>query len=263
MDPLQKKYADMLNNLKQMGKVAVALSGGVDSALLAIAAKEALGEKARAVTVITPYMHGREASEAQEFARFYKLKHQIIPVAIPEEILLNPRDRCYRCKKVLFQSIVDLCSGNDFRIVEGSNFNDKNVYRPGLQALRELGIFSPLLECQLTKKEIRLLAKEKGLRVWDKPSNACLLTRFPYNCSISTDKLKMVEEAEILIQNLGFKNTRVRVHGDLGRIEVDQENAAGFWQGEIAEKVVHKLKILGFQFITVDLEGFRSGCFDA
>lgn len=262
MDQIQKKYAELLNKLNQMGEVVVALSGGVDSALLAFAAMEALGEKMQAVTLMTPYMHAREACEAEGFARQYKLKHQIIPVEIPEEILLNPQDRCYHCKKRLFQSLIDLYFGSDFKVVEGSNLNDKNVYRPGLLALKELGIFSPLLECQLTKKEIRLLAKEKGLKVWDKPSNACLLTRFPYDCPISTDKLKMVEEAEEFIQDLGFRNVRVRVHGDLGRIEVHQEDKAGFWQGEITEKVVYKLKKLGFQFITVDLEGFRSGCFD-
>jgi len=263
MNKARKKYAELMNKLRRMGKVVVALSGGVDSALLAKAAREALGEEAQAVTVLTRYLHSREAYEAEEFAQSQKLKHQFIHVAVPEGILSNPRDRCYQCKKVIFQSIVDLFSENDFKVVEGSNLNDKNVYRPGLQALREMGIFSPLLECELTKNEIRLLAKEKGLEVWDKPSNACLLTRFPYDCAITPAELKTVEEAEEFIRNLGFKNVRVRVHGNLSRIEVEQEQAIGFWQGEIAETTVRKLKELGFQFVTLDLEGSRSGCFDA
>jgi len=268
MREVYKKYDTLINQLAGMKNMIVALSGGVDSALLAYAANEALGENVQTVTVVPPYVHQWEVQVAKETAQRLKIKHRALEVPFPEEIRQNPKDRCYHCKKVLFQKMIDTVNENasvetkTYHIVEGSNVDDTRVYRPGRKALQEMGIRSPLLDCGLTKDEIRSLAKEKELKVWDKPSNTCLLTRFPYGTTLDLNQIRKVEEAEQLIKALGFEKIRVRAHGDLLRIEIDKEKAVVFVQEERSTLIVKKLKDLGFNYITLDLEGIRLGCFD-
>ena len=248
--------------IASLESVAVAFSGGVDSTLLLKVAHDVLGDKAIAVTAKSVSFPERELNEAKTFCADNNIK-QIICES--EELEIegfrdNPRNRCYLCKKELFTKILAIARENNIaNVVEGSNLDDLGDYRPGLQAIEELGIKSPLRAAGLSKAEVRELSWELGLKTWDKPSFACLASRFVYGERITPEKLNMVGKAEDLLISLGFKQVRVRIHGDIARIEVLPEDFARIIQDDTRTKIYDTLKNLGFSYVTLDLKGYRTG----
>lgn len=246
--------------------VAVAFSGGVDSSLLlkmACEAAEKTGKKVYAAVVHTMLHPAGELEAAKEAAA--KMGAEPCALYIDElkeaGIENNPEDRCYRCKKHLFQKIRELASEKGTSVIlEGTNEDDLHVYRPGIRAVRELKIYSPLADAGFSKEEVRALAGEYGLEASSKPSMPCLATRFPYGARLTYDKLHQADQGEIFLRNLGFKNVRIRVYGDLVRLEIDKEEMGGLIAQK--EKIIEYLKKLGYSYITLDLEGFRSGSMD-
>lgn len=253
--------SEKLNNiLKGLNTAVVAFSGGVDSSLLLYKAHKINKKGIIAVTIKTPYIPAREIEEATEFTQKYGIKHKILNISFPEIIRHNPVERCYLCKKTLFTQIVDFAAKNQYRhILDGSNADDTEEFRPGMKALKEMGIRSPLLESGLTKKEIRELLHREGLNIWDKPAMACLLTRIPYNTEIKPEILKMIEEAENILFEKGYPGTRVRIHEDVARIECLPGYIEKIIQDSHREDIVVNLKRIGFRYVSLDLEGYRTG----
>lgn len=257
---------EKLEALKQyfikLGDVLVAYSSGVDSTFLLKVAHDVLGERAVAVTVQSCLFPGRESAEAEDFCRKEGIR-QIICNADEMEIpgfSGNPKDRCYLCKKDLFEKIGQIAAAERIEhIAEGSNVDDMGDYRPGLRAVAELGILSPLREAGLTKAEIRYLSKKLGLVTWEKPSFACLASRFVYGETITKEKLGMVEQAEQLLLDLGFRQMRVRIHGTMARIEVLPEEIERLASKEIREVVTARFREYGFTYVAMDLAGYRTG----
>lgn len=260
---VMEKYEKLKRIIKECRRVAVAFSGGVDSTLLLYAAKDALGEDAIAITVSAQFVSEREGYEAVEFCDEIGVKQIIAKVdglAI-EGFAENPPERCYICKKALFKKILEIAENEGIQaVLEGSNLDDDGDYRPGMKALSELGIRSPLKEAGLTKDDIRNISKELGLPTWDKPSFACLASRFVYGERITREKLKMVDEAEKLLVAIGLKQFRVRMHGeDLARIEVPNDDSSLKLIMDNRAIIVKNLKDLGFKYISLDLQGYRTG----
>ena len=257
-----EKLIKLQEYIKELGNVAVAFSSGVDSTFLLKVAHDVLGDNVIAVTARSSSFPGREFDEAATFCRNEGIKQIIVN---SEELDIegfssNPKNRCYICKKELFTKMISAAKENGItNIAEGSNIDDNGDYRPGLQAVAELGILSPLRYADLTKAEIRDLSKEMGLPTWDKPSFACLASRFVYEETITEEKLHMVDEAEQLLFDLGFRQVRVRIHGDIARIEIMPEEFDKLVSDEIRTKVNVKLKKLGFSYVTMDLTGYRTG----
>jgi pyridinium-3,5-biscarboxylic acid mononucleotide sulfurtransferase len=246
--------------LKDLRSFVIAFSGGVDSSFLLHRAQSLRNLKIVAVTIRTPYIPEREINEAIAFTKFHGIDHKIIDVAFPEIIRHNPVERCYLCKKILFNKILDFARDNGFRhILDGTNADDKGEIRPGLKALKEMSVVSPLADAGLTKKEIRTLAQKAGLEFWDKPAMACLLTRIQYDTEISDGILRMIEEAEDLLLESGYPGTRVRVHGDIARIECMPGYLEKIIHDPSREHLVDNLKKIGFRYISLDLEGYRTG----
>jgi uncharacterized protein len=255
-----EKYASLINNLQRLQKVVLAFSGGVDSTFLLKVAKEALGDNVKAVTILSPYIPKWEIEEAKQLAAELGVLYEIIEVPIIDEIKNNPENRCYLCKKAVFSMIKTLAKEEGYHyVIDGTNFDDIGDYRPGLKALEELNIKSPLLECKLTKMEIRSLSKELGLNTWDKPPYACLLTRIPYGNELKVEDFEKIEKAEKYMMALGFRAIRVRCHGNLARIEVDRKDRSKLFDEEILDQISSKFKEFGFRYITMDLEGYRVG----
>lgn len=256
----QAKWQRLGEIFKEMGSAIVAFSGGVDSGLLSVAAYRALGDKFRAVTIHSPVDAPDEVETAQALAQQVGFAHQVIELDDLENpmFVANPPDRCYHCKLARLHAIRAIAKQDGFAAVcEGSNADDGTDYRPGRRAVSELGGRSPLAEAGLTKAEIRSLAQALGLLVWDRPSAPCLATRFPYGTVITPEGLHQVGEAEAYLKQLGFGPLRVRHHGAVARLEVSPEQIARLIEQRAA--VAAHLKQLGYQYVAVDLEGYRSG----
>ena len=257
---MREKYKKLTGILSGCGRLAVAFSSGVDSAFLLFAAREALGENVTAFTASAPVFPERERRESAEFCERYGIKRIEV---FPELLSLgafknNPPDRCYHCKKLLMGAIKKAAAAEGFSLVaEGSNADDAGDWRPGMRAVRELGVISPLLEAGLTKDEIRELSRGFSLPTRDKPSFACLASRFAYGDPITEERLSAVESAEELLFSLGLKQLRVRVHGDAARIETEKKDMKKILDNK--DLISERLHALGFKFVSLDLDGFRSG----
>lgn len=258
---LHKKYNKLIEHIQSLESLVVAFSGGVDSTFLLKAAKEALGDRVVALTIHAPFHLQWEIEETKELAKEIGVKHVIIEATeIPPEIINNPSNRCYLCKKAVFQGILDFAKENGYRYVaDGTNFDDTKDYRPGMKALKELQVVSPLLEAGFTKADIRGVSKELGLSTWDKPAYACILTRIQYGQQITKEDLRKIERAERYMIDLGFPIVRVRLHDQLARIEVAPDQLGEILQEEMIRKIATDFKKIGFQYVTLDLEGYRTG----
>ena len=258
----EKKMEFLKQALKNLGSAAIAFSSGVDSTFLLKMAHEVLGEHAVAITAKSDYIQKRELEEAEAFCKKEGIR-QIMFESRELELpgfAQNPPNRCYLCKKAFLQKIKEIAKENGISFVaEGSNVDDEGDYRPGMQAVAELGIQSPLRAAGLTKREIRLLSKKMGLDTWDKPSFACLSSRFPYGEVITKERLAMVQQGEQLLQELGFSQFRVRIHGRMARIEVLPEDFPKLLQEETRNQITEKFREYGFAYAAMDLKGYRTG----
>lgn len=261
-DALLNKYEELKEYIRSFESAAVAFSGGVDSTFLLYAVKEALGDRVLAVTASSCSFPGRELEEARAFCEAQGICHEVFR---SEELEIdgfsqNPVNRCYLCKRELFQKIRDIAEKNGIReVAEGSNIDDDGDFRPGLKAVAELGIKSPLRDRGFSKAEIRILSKHLGLPVWDKQSFACLASRIPYGEEITAEKLGMVDRAEQLLLNLGFHQLRVRLHGNIARIELMPDEFDKFMKEDNRTKVYAAFKDIGFAYVTLDIKGYRTG----
>ena len=256
----KKKLNQLEKRITELGRVAVAYSSGVDSTFLLKTAHDLLGDNAIAITAKSFCFMKAETKEAEEFCKKEGIKQIIVefnPLEV-EEFKNNVPQRCYFCKKALFGKIKEIAENCGIsHVLDGTNADDLSDYRPGMKALEELGIISPLLDAGLTKNDIRLLSEEKGLATFNKPSFACLATRIPYGEAITKDALLQIEKAEERLCELGFKQYRVRKHGNIARIEVLKEELSK--AVELESEIAPYFKSLGFAYVTLDLEGFISG----
>ena len=256
---IRNKELTLSERIKAAGKLAVAFSGGVDSTYLLYKAHEVLGDDAIAVTVKSQVITKEEFEWTVEFCSRNGIKQTVLDFdvfAVPE-FENNPPDRCYHCKKKIFSSIKEVAP--EYVVADGSNVDDQGDYRPGMRAIAELGITSPLKDSGLTKSDIRVLSKEAGLPTWDHPSAACLASRFAYGEKITEEGLVRVARAEKIIKDMGFEGIRVRVHGDLARIEADPADIELIAYGHTRKEISEELKRLGFKYVTIDIDGYRVG----
>ena len=254
------KYEQLKEILKGYGKVAVAFSGGVDSSFLLKVASDALGDDVIAVTLDTVVCPGTEKVNAADLCKELGVEQLVIPydVFTTEEFGKNSPDRCYYCKKAMFEVLKSTVEEKGFTtVVEGSNQDDNDDYRPGLKALEEVGIKSPLMKAGLTKADIRELSRRLKLRTWDKPAFACLASRIAYGEEITEEKLYMIESAEEFLLETGLKQMRVRMHGTMARIEVLPAEFDVVMQNK--DEIYARLQEIGFSYVSLDLQGYRSG----
>lgn len=259
---LSEKLENLKTRLKGLGSIAVAYSGGVDSNFLLKVAKDTLGDKVIAVTMHAMMHSNIEIEEAKEYAKSFGVKHIVVNIENfdVEDFLENSPQRCYHCKNAVFKNILEIAKENNIKyVVDGTNLSDLGDFRPGLKALEELNIVSPLKESGLTKDDIRALSKEIGLVTHNKPAFACLATRIPYGTRITNEKLRMVEKGEQYLIELGFSQFRVRHHGDIARIEVEKAEIHKFFSNDTLEKTNNRFKEIGFKYTTLDMNGYSMG----
>jgi pyridinium-3,5-biscarboxylic acid mononucleotide sulfurtransferase len=258
---IDEKYGRLIRNIEARGSAAVAFSGGVDSSFLCRAAVEALGPRTIAITVVSPMLPKSELDCAAEVARLVGIEHVLIEESeIEEKVAANPKDRCYHCKKIEFGAILEAARARGIvSVLDGSNYDDLSDYRPGLRALTELRIASPLREAGLTKAEVRELSRRFDLPTWDKPAFACLASRIPYGERIDAEKLARIEKAEDSLRGFGFRQFRVRSHGDVARIEVAPEERSLFFDEARLDTISRSLKSCGFLYVAFELEGYELG----
>ena len=259
---VHKKKQALLESLKALDSLLVAFSGGVDSTFLLAMAREALGKKVLAVTAHSIVYPQRETEEAVTFARLQGIEHVLLASESSHlpEFVANTPERCYFCKKYLFVRLKEIAEQRGIRtIAHAANMDDFGDYRPGWKAAVEMGGIAPLVDARLTKEEIRFLSREMGLPTWNKPSMACLASRIPYGEPITETKLRMIGEAEKEIASHGFTQYRVRHHGPVARIELQVSDINRIMEPAVRERIVEKLKELGFLYVTLDLEGYVTG----
>jgi uncharacterized protein len=266
-EELAAKRDCLIELLRSFASCAVAFSGGLDSTVLAKAAQLALGDRAVAVTGTSPSMASGELNEAIELARLIGIHHELMPTGELElpEYRQNTAQRCYYCKMELFDQVEKIARRLKLAvIVDGSNRDDRGERRPGTQAARHRNVRSPLAECELTKDELRRLAEHWGLPTWDKPATPCLSSRIAYGEQVTPERLGMVDRAERFLRDRGLRPLRVRYHrGDMARIEVPPEQLPKLAEPQFRRQIVEHLKSLGFKYVSLDLEGFRSGSLNA
>jgi uncharacterized protein len=259
---LDRKQQTLYRILGDLPSLIVAYSGGVDSAYLAYAATEVLGSRALCVTADSPSYPERHRTLALRLAREFSFNHEIIrtdEMSRPE-YRANPANRCYYCKHELYSHLTEMAHGRGIPVIaDGSNADDRGDYRPGRQAAREFAVRSPLDEAELTKDEIRELSRRAGLPTWDEPASACLSSRIPYFSEVTDEKLRMIERAETVLRDLGFRVCRVRHHDTMARIELAREEMARALEPAIADAIDRELRAIGYAHVTLDLRGYRLG----
>jgi len=258
----ERKYEDLKDHLKSMGRVLVAFSGGVDSTFLLKVASDVLGNNVLAVIASSETYPEREQKEALRLAEDLKVRYKLIRTKELDdpEFSDNPPERCYFCKKELFSRLKEIAAGENIpHVCDGSNFEDTFDFRPGTKAAAELGVHSPLKEAGLDKSEIRILSKKLGLPTWDKPAMACLSSRFPYFTRIEKESLRQIDAAEEFLKSKGFTQLRVRHHDRIARIEIPPQDFPRIVEEGMRNAIVENLKKLGYLYVTIDLAGYRTG----
>jgi uncharacterized protein len=256
---MERGHGAVIDRLEGLETAAVAFSGGADSTLLLALAREQLGaDRVVALTAVTPYMVRQEIGDAVGLTSALSVRHELVEMPMPEGMERNPPDRCYRCKLAMYRQLLESAAEHGFEtLLDGSNTDDVEEQRPGLRALHELGIRSPFIEAGIDKAAVRSIAREMELPTWQKPTDACLLTRIRFNDRFSMEQLQRIEEAERFLTGLGYTWVRVRCHGDLARIEVAPVQRERLLAD--APRVIDGVRRFGFQYVTMDLAGYQSG----
>jgi uncharacterized protein len=262
MIDLPQKEALLRSIFADMGSCLVALSGGVDSAYLALVAHQELGDRALAVTAESPSYPENQRKQTLRLVEQFSFRHEFVQSEelLDENYARNPVNRCYFCKSELYGKLKSMAGRWGFRFVaDGNNTDDTGDYRPGRLAGSEMGVRSPLIEAGINKAEVRTLSRIAGLPTWDLPASACLSSRIPYGLAVTVEKLKMIDQGEDVLRSFGFRQSRVRHHGEVARIEIARDELEKVLTLDMFDRIAERFKALGFRFVTLDLEGYRTG----